>query len=79
MLCQMLCFSSSSCGFIVILCPQKRQKACVTCCSAGEGKSFCLQGTQEVGKVSLLNVTPWDLPGTGRLKRNIHMDAHAKP
>lgn len=73
--------SSSGCRFIaiVILCLQRWQKACVTCCGAGKGKSFCVQSTQEAGKVSLPNVTVWDLPGTNRQKRKIHMDAHANP
>lgn len=52
------------------------KKACVTCCGAGKGKSFCVQSTQEAGKVSFPNVTVWDLPGTNRQKMNIHMDAH---
>lgn len=29
--------------------------------------------------MSLANVTVRDLPGTGRQKRKIHMDAHANP
>ena len=48
------------------------KKVCVTCCGSGKGNS-----TQEVGKVSLPNVTVWDLPGTDRQKGKVHMDAHA--
>lgn len=48
-------FSSSGCRFIEIVhsLSTKLHKACVTCCGAGKGKSFCVQSTQEEAKWAL--------------------------
>lgn len=73
-------FPSSCCGFIVIviLGLQRWQKACVTCCGAGKGKSFlCTEYTG--GRQS--EPSKCDSMGPSRHRRTkkgkIHMDAHA--